>query len=153
MRIYVAVIVLVTGERCVKNCSLPAVAITHRISFYNFNHPHLWFSETYMKGRRNNRLSGNRNSPFVGRLCNVLAHSTNISITTFILLQSSNISLAVECWLTSRMSYCYWCSCQKWKQEWALAIREYRLVERHVLWDKILSGISERKEKKNKRDK
>lgn len=31
MRIYVAVIVLVTRERCVKNCSLPTAAITQNI--------------------------------------------------------------------------------------------------------------------------
>lgn len=121
----------------------------HGISSYNFSHPHLWFSETYMKGRRNNCLSGNRNSPFVGKLQRTRILNKHIdhhlhSVAKFKHICSSRMLAYVPNELSLLML------CQKWEQEWAPAIREYRLVEKRILWDKILSETSEKRKEKKK---
>lgn len=118
------VIVLVTGERCVKNCSLPTGRRLHTVSSHNFSHPHLWFSETYMKGRGNNRLSGNRNSPFVERLERTRKLDKHIDHHLHSIAKFKHISSGrVLVYVPNELSFLT--LCQKWKQEWAPAIREY----------------------------
>lgn len=121
----------------------------HGVSSYNFSHPHLWFSETYMKGRRNNRLSGNRNNPFVGRHQHTRKLDKHIDHHLHSIAKFKHISSGrVLAYVPNELSFLM--LCQKWKQEWVPAIREYRLVERYMLWDKILGEISKKWKEKEK---
>jgi len=98
----------------------------HGTSSYNYNHPpsHLWFSETYMKGRRNNRLSGNRNSPFVERLQHTRKLDKHIDHHFHSIAKFKHISSGRGLAYCAPNELLCLMLCQKWEREWALTIRD-----------------------------